>query len=73
MATKACGHRSDSLAVHKANPVVSWFPPAVTHPNPDGARAPRPLVQEAIGWEFLSAQFNIVVNASEEHVGFVSA
>jgi len=34
---------------------------------------PRPLAQEAIGWEFLSAQFNIVVNASEEHVGFVSA
>jgi hypothetical protein len=32
----------------------------------------RPLVQEAIGWEFLSAQFNIVINANEEHVGFVS-
>jgi hypothetical protein len=66
------GISGDSPAGQEINPLLSWFSPTLGIRVQAALARGRPLVQEAIGWEFLSAQYNIarITNVDPEDVGF---
>lgn len=53
------GIGADTQTSDDLNSTVDWFAPSMRGRILAALSRPRPLVQEAIGWEFLSAQFKV--------------
>jgi hypothetical protein len=60
------GIGGNSPAIAESDPVVSWFSPRTRDRIQAALAGTRPLVQEAIGWEFLSARFNLAAASDSE-------